>query len=43
MADDRTVAIGFLRQRDLDALGGTFTLAMPVQYGDVFEDLVAKT
>lgn len=42
MADERVVAVGFLSQTDLDQLGSAFTRHFPVEYDDMFADLLAK-
>lgn len=42
MADKRIVAIGFLRQTDLDRLGNTFTAHVPIADDDIFDGLLAQ-
>jgi hypothetical protein len=42
MADERIVSIGFLRKRDLDRLGATFTSHIPVPRDDISCDLLAQ-
>lgn len=40
--DDRIIAVGFLTQRDIDMLGDGFRRHFPIEYEDMFADLVAR-
>ncbi|MBA4091009.1 MAG: hypothetical protein C0494_10490 [Sphingobium sp.] len=40
--DDRIIAVGFLTQRDIDMLGDGFKRHFPIEYEDMFADLVAR-
>lgn len=42
MPDERIVAVGFLTQRDLDALGSSFRRVVPVADDHLFDDLLAR-
>ena len=42
MTDDRIVAVGFLTQRDLEALGTRFDRAFPISHDAMFDDLLRR-
>ena len=42
MAHDRIIAVGLLTQRDIDALGATFTRAWPVDETPCFSELLRR-
>lgn len=42
MAVDRIVAVGFLTEGDVRALGDRFLRLFPVEHDDAFDELIAK-
>ena len=42
MSNDRIVSVGFLTSKDLEILGSNFDRHFPVEYDDIFANLIGQ-